>query len=217
MWPEFISTNLGIGYVPTNNYGRCGATSSDVSNQLSFSFRMPPKSALSLYFLWAGDADFLPALPPDGFGGVYIAWTNEVAWNQLIQKTIVNNSNAIDQLYLKGARQIVVPSLWDLSKSPESIRDFGTNTAGLSRLSEYIARCNAGLSDMMKVYSQTRPDLRIVSVDIFSNLNEVLENPAQYGFTKTTVEAINDPALGNKSFAGPGANYVFWDPLHGTS
>ncbi len=41
--------------------------------------------------------------------------------------------------------------------------------------------------------------------------------PTEYGFTKSDVGALDDGALIDKSFAGPGADYVFWNGLHGTS
>ena len=69
----------------------------------------------------------------------------------------------------------------------------------------------------MNTYSQTKPELRILSLDVLPKFNDVLSNPAQYGFTKTDIDALHDTSLTNKSFAGPGANYVFWDGGHVTS
>jgi phospholipase/lecithinase/hemolysin len=143
--------------------------------------------------------------------------TNEVAWNQLIQTGILDNSNAVNRLYTKGARAIVAQSEIDFSGSPAALTAFGSDTAGLSKFGEYCARYNSGFSNAVNAFSQTKPDLRIVWVDMFSKLNDVLANPTQYGFTKTTTDALDDPALTTKSFAGPGADYVFWNRLHGTS
>jgi len=44
-----------------------------------------------------------------------------------------------------------------------------------------------------------------------------LANPQQYGFTKTRIDALDDPSLDDKSFSGPGADYVWWDRYHGTT
>ena len=161
--------------------------------------------------------EFLSALPTysEFFG--YLPVTNETGWSRLVQTAVLNNSNAVNRLYLKGARAIVLQAQRDFSKFPASIRSFGTNSAGLAMYGEYIARFNATFSDVMNTYSQTKPDLRIVSVDLSSKLNEVLANPAQYGFTKTTIDALDDTSLTNKTFTGPGADYVFWDPIHHTS
>jgi phospholipase/lecithinase/hemolysin len=216
MWPEFLSTNLGLAYAESNNYARCGATAADVLNQVA-GFAAPPKPQLSLYGLWAGDSDFLRAIPPDGFGFGYLNVTNEVAWNQLIQTIISSNSNAVNRLYTKGARAIVIQNQVDYRGLPGALLAFGTNSVGLSKLSEYIARFNAGFIDAMNAYSQTRPDLRIVSVDMFSKVNDVLGHPDKFDVAETKIDALGDMNLTDKSFAGPGADYVFWDALHPTS
>ncbi len=216
MWPEFLSTNLGLAYAESNNFARCGALAADVLTQV-MSFRPPAKPQLALYCLWAGDSDFLRAYPPNGFGGIYISVTNEVAWNQAIQTIILNNSNAVQQLYIRGARAIVLQNLDDFSKEPDGLSAFGSDTNGLRKLSEYINRCNRGFADAMTAFSQTKPDVRILFVDVWSKLNDILADPASAGLTKTTIDALSDPLLVDKSFTGPGASYVFWDGGHLTS
>jgi phospholipase/lecithinase/hemolysin len=143
--------------------------------------------------------------------------TNETAWHQIIQTGIVNNSNAVSRLYTKGARSLVIQSEIDLSGAPRALKDFGTNTAALAKVSEYSAAYNTGFRTAMISFSQTKPEVRMVWVDMFSKLNDAVANPAQYGFTKSTIDAIDDPALTDKSFTGAGADYVFWNPLHGTT
>jgi len=68
----------------------------------------------------------------------------------------------------------------------------------------------------MNKYSQTKPDLRMLLLDVWPKINEVRANPTRYGFTVTTIGALDDPALADKSFTGPGADYLYWD-FHGTS
>ncbi len=197
MWPEFLSTNLGLVYVAANNYAHCGAEPLDILGQVT-SFPAPAKPQLSAYFLWLGDS-----------------WD---VTNALFTADISNTSNAVNRLYAKGARQIVIETHPDdLSKFPGYVGLFHTNTVLLAKYSEYTAGLNAAFINTMNTYSQTKPDLRIVFVDFFQKLNDVLANPAQYGFTQTIIDALHDPLLTNKSFTGPGADYVFWDDLHGTS
>jgi phospholipase/lecithinase/hemolysin len=220
MWPEFLSTNLGLAYQPANNYAQCGAGPSDVLNQVVSNFRPPPKPELSLYFLMFCD-DALLALRQFG-GSSYLDVTNETAWNHVIQTGILANSNAVSRLYAKGARSIVAQSVIDLSTFPEALATFGADTNRLdtnrlAKLSEYESRYNSGFRQAMNAYGQTTPDLRIVWVDLFSDLNAVLREPAIYGFTKTTIDALDDPALTDKALNGSGADYVFWNGLHPTS
>ncbi len=96
MWPEFLSTNVGLAYVEANNYAHCGAASLEILQQV-IDFPVPPKPQLSLYCVWAAS--------PDGdFPVLLNALTNEVAGNRLLQKTLLNNSNSVNRLYTKGAR-----------------------------------------------------------------------------------------------------------------
>jgi len=59
--------------------------------------------------------------------------------------------------------------------------------------------------------------LRLYLLDDNAGLSNVLSAPATYGFTVTMRGALEDPSLTDKSFNGPGANYVFWDVLHPTT
>ncbi len=150
------------------------------------------------------------------------ALTNEAAGNRLLQTTLLNISNSVNRLYIKGARAIFIEwssaGTW-VSAGPHResyLSLLGTNSALLTKNNEYEARFSAGFLDTINSYSQTRPDLRILLLNVFSKINNVLANPVQYGFTKTTISALDDQALTDKSFSGPGADYVYWDG-HGTS
>jgi phospholipase/lecithinase/hemolysin len=217
LWPEYLSTNLGLAYVEANNYAYAGAQSSDVLSQVSNDLVTPQKPQLSLYCLWAGDGEFVRAIAPDGFGNGYLDVTNEVSWKQLVITAILNNSNAVNRLYTKGARTIVIQTQIDFSRFPASLQSFGANIVGLSKFSGYISLFNAGFGDAMTAYTQRKPDLRLLFVDMFSKLNDVLAHPSQYGFTKTDIDALGDPSLTDKSFTGPGADYVYWESVHPTS
>jgi len=214
MWPEFLSTNLGLVYAEAKNYGQCGATSLDILNQV-INFPAPPKPKLSLYCLWADGPDV-------DFTTMVNALTNEAAGNRLLQTTLLNISNSVNRLYTKGARAIFVQwssaGTWVSALARESFLSLlGTNTALLTKNNEYEARFSAGFLDTINSYSQTRPDLRILLLNVFSKINNVLANPVQYGFTKTTISALDDQALTDKSFSGPGSDYLYWDIHHGTS
>jgi hypothetical protein len=199
MWPEFISTNLGLSYVQNNNRAQCGALSSDQLAQVA-KFQPPPKPELSTYFLWAGGVEYLRAVPPDGVFGPYINVTNETAWDGIIRTAVSNNSNAVHGLYLAGARTIVVKLQQDFTKFPLAIQAFRNNPAGLAKWREYIVRGNLALQETLATYMKSHPDLRIIIVDVFSKIDELVADPAAYGFTKTTVDALSDPALKDKSF-----------------
>src|SRR5207244_8596585 len=82
---------------------------------------------------------------------------------------------------------------------------------------EAVERANEYFISTMNAYSQTRPDLRLLFIDIFTKFDDVRANPAEYGLTKATISALADTSLTNITFTGPGADYMFWDQYHGTS
>jgi phospholipase/lecithinase/hemolysin len=91
------------------------------------------------------------------------------------------------------------------------------NVADRLLLQRRVISFNTSLASAIENLSANKPDLRMHMVDSFSKLNAVLTNPAAHGLTKTFPDAVTDSALTDKSFTGPGADYVYWDPRHPTS
>jgi phospholipase/lecithinase/hemolysin len=145
------------------------------------------------------------------------ALTNDLVGTQLLQAAVLNNSNSVNRLYTKGARAILIQVDFVESKALGNVVQFGTKTALLSKYGEYITRFNIARFDALNTFSKTKPDLRLLLVDMSSRFDDVLTNSAQYGFTKTDIGALEDTTLTDKSFTGPGADYVFWNSLHVTS
>jgi phospholipase/lecithinase/hemolysin len=200
-WPEQLSTNLGLVYSAAGNYAHCGASLDDELNQIDAQLQVPPKPALSLYCIWGG-ADLR---------GV----TNEATLAQAVRTFVPMNLKLVKHLYARGARSIMFENQQDWSKFPGVIKDYGTNTALLSVLSEYTRRWNDALLEALISYSAATPDVRVYWVDVFGKLNDVIKEPETYGFTKVNVAALDD--LTDISFTGPGASYVFWDDYHLTT
>jgi phospholipase/lecithinase/hemolysin len=219
MWPEFLSTNLGLAYKVSNNYARGAAASVHVLNQAT-GLSAGPTPGSNLYVVWAGDSDFLYAADSNySYPGApsYTAWTDNAGWERVIETALNNNSNAVEKLYTKGARTIVVQNLDDFSRHPALIRDFGTDTNRVQAFRTRVQAFNSRLVSALGQISQAKPDVRILVVDMYSNLNAVESNPTNYGFTKAFPNAWDDTSLTNKSFNGPGKDYLFWDGLHATS
>jgi hypothetical protein len=115
-------------------------------------------------------------------------------------------SNTVHRLYTKGARTILVEGQFDITFH-------GSFTNDLEAMKPF----NAEFIEAMRRYSQTKPDVRILFVDLLPKFEEVLASPAEYGFTKVNIDALDDNDLADKSFTGPGADYLFWDPGHPTT
>jgi phospholipase/lecithinase/hemolysin len=207
MWPEFLSTNLGLAYVRTNNFAVGGSSSSVVLSQVT-NFRSPANPERCLCHLWAGYTDFIQN--PDSF-------SSDNVWSGRIRSWVTSISNGVVRLYAKGVRSIVVPNVFDRSREPWFIRDFGDNSASQALCRRRINEFNLALAAALEAIDRTRADLRLHTFDFKSNLDELMTNAAAYGFTKTFPGAADDPALSNKTFSGPGADYLFWDQNHATS
>jgi hypothetical protein len=78
---------------------------------------------------------------------------------------------------------------------------------------QYNAVLAAAIGQMRAQY----PDLTIYAPDFFTQFSFFLSRPEIYGITTTSIDALEDQALADKSFNGPGADYVFWDYLHPTT
>jgi phospholipase/lecithinase/hemolysin len=161
----------------------------------------------SLSIVWAGGVDFLNNLDP---GGV----TNDPLLNLVITNAMNNISNAVADLHAAGAHTIMVPNLQDISKIP--MMNTYSN-AYRAYISGKVAQYNSLLTKTLNSIRAANPGLILIGTDIYTQLNNLVANPAAAGFTQATVDALDDTNLANKSFTGPGSDYVFWDPRHPTS
>ncbi len=207
MWPEFLSTNLGLAYIPTNNFAVSTSETGVVLSQVT-NFRPPPNPELCLYHFWAGYTDF--ALHADNF-------SNDVIWNSRIRSWAGSISNAVVRLYGKGARSILVPNVFDRTRNPWWITEIVSHDANELLFRQRIYAFNAALAVALDNIDQAKPDLRLYTLNMQSKLDELQTNATAYGFTKTFPGALDDPSLMDKSFTGPGKNYLYWDFLHTTS
>jgi phospholipase/lecithinase/hemolysin len=80
-----------------------------------------------------------------------------------------------------------------------------------------VAAFNTQLGTAVTNAMQLNPGLRIYLADNNLAFAVVLSNSAAFGFTVTTNGALEDTNLTNKSFTGPGADYLFWDLVHPTT
>jgi phospholipase/lecithinase/hemolysin len=214
MWPEFLSTNLGLAYIRTNNRA-VGGSQTDVVMGQAVAFRAPPNPELGLYHFWGGYTDFL--INADSFN-------NDAVWRNRIGSWVRNLSNGIVQLYGKGARSIVAPNVFDRSRDPRAIRDLGANSADQLAYRKRVTEFNAAWAEALKNIDQARPDLRLYMLNTQAKVDDFHTNAASYGFTKTFPGAVEtftggiaDPSLADASFTGPGQDYLFWDQQHLTS
>lgn len=204
LWVEYLSNDLGLPYNASDNFAYAGSETSDLLSQVA---AVPESPALhtALFSVVSGGNDFLD----NADIGV-----NDSAWGQIITNAIANITLAVTTLYTNGAREILVGNLPNLGQTPAA----NSTPPGFPQyVDSKVALFNTTLQAAMIRAMQENPGLRIYLLDMNAALANVLNAPAAYGFTVTTNGALEDPNLADKSFNGPGANYVFWDLVHPTT
>jgi phospholipase/lecithinase/hemolysin len=132
----------------------------------------------------------------------------------VVSSAVANFTNAVGVLYTDGAREILIANLSNIGQIP-FFSAFSSNYRVY--VDSKVAAFNSHLASAMTNVMQHSAGLRIYLADFNRESSNILSSPASFGFTVSTIGALQDPNLTDKSFTGPGANYVFWDPVHPTT
>lgn len=198
VWIEDLAANLNLT-TTTVNFAFGGATSGTTNTVIpgllpgittevnQFLQSSPSVSPNRAFVVWAGANDYLggrqtnPAIP------------------------IGNISTILQRLNAAGAETLIVPNLPDLGRVPGTVND-PAQSAGLTQLT---TAHNQGLQAALRSLSQSNPNLSIVPIDVNALFNEVLRDPARFGFTNVTQPCILTGANCDQ--------FLFWDELHPTA
>ncbi len=206
VWAEYLADFYGTGAVSDNqggtDYAVGGARSGmDTTATLAPGFTFPVPSVTSqvnhylastgghadpaaLYSVWSGANDLFsitdPATAPAVIGG---AVTSEIG--------------AIGTLKAAGARYILVTTVPDLGLTP-IYRATGQSAAGTQLSTAYNAALFNGL---------TAAGLRVIPLDTFHLLQEIVADPTTYGITNVTGTACQ-PQITAQSLTCNPATYV---------
>jgi phospholipase/lecithinase/hemolysin len=204
LWVEYLSTDLGLVYNASNNFAISGSTTSDLAGQVA-NVSASPNLKSALFTIESGGNDFI-----DGAD----MGTNDPGWSLVISNAVANTTNAISTLYADGAREILVLNLFNIGQVPIFS---GLPSGYVVYVDGKVAAFNAQLASAVSHLMQQSSGLRIYIGDFNRLGTNLINSPAAYGFTVTNVGALEDTNLTDKSFTGPGANYVFWDVIHPTT
>jgi len=205
LWIEYLSVRFGFPYNARNNYARSGAQCDDTYQQVT-NFVPSTNVSQSLFVVWAGGNDFLQEYDAH--------WFDNSGWTAQIVYSVRSLSNAVVNLYAKGARFILVPNTVDVTEIPtlnylpNFLRDY---------LRSKVQQFNHELATALDELQAAHPSLKLFRCDTYAAELSMLRTPAAYGFTKENIDSLSDVTLLDKSFNGPGARYVFWDPIHPTT
>lgn len=201
-------TNYAVGgaRVGVNTTGQLGPTPS-IAAQVDFYLNATGGRAdpNALYSLWGGANDIF-------------AITNAGA---PVQPTIGNAVTAqvglIGRLAAAGAQYVLVPTIPDLGSTPAFRAQGATAMAqGTALSTAYNQALFSGLAAQ---------NLRVIPLDTFHFLNEVVANPAAYGFRNVTGTACQPQIIAQSltcnpnSYVAPDAPfaYLFADGVHPTT
>ncbi|MDI6747036.1 MAG: SGNH/GDSL hydrolase family protein [Rhodocyclaceae bacterium] len=145
----------------------------------------------ALYFVWGGANDFLT------FNSPILAAQNIAGY--------------VGALAAAGAEHLLVPNLPDLGLTP-FVRSVGPDFVAAAHA--FSVGFNAELALRLGELSLLFPAADIVDFDTFSFLNDVVLNPAGYGFGNSQDACL--PSLDATPCANPD-DYVFWDGFHPTT
>jgi len=106
---------------------------------------------------------------------------------------------------MAGAKQFLVGNLPPLNLTPAGAALPPAEQAGLAQFSYYF---NQGLNSEAASLANAL-GVKINVLDVYWLFNDVVANPARYGFTNVT----NSAFLSNPS----GDGYLFWDTVHPTT
>ncbi len=144
----------------------------------------------TLFIIWIGANDFLN-------GGVdYEASVNNI-------------EVALDELAAFGVVSVLIINLPDLGATPRYV---GTQDESIFR--ELSTNFNAALAERINGFRTEHPGITIYEFDSYSLLQDIFDNPADYGFTN-----VRDvcPSFYVADNFDNGDGYVFWNQIHPTT
>ncbi len=194
MWPEYLTSDLGMSYVPGHNFAVAGATTDDMLNsQFSdwqSSYSVDPDA---LYVIWGG---------PNDLFGWYQGGANPGTLSQVIANAVNNLVTITSTLQSLGANHVLLLNMPDLGMTPRLNGDPLTSLAGTS----VSVNFNTALAGAIAQAGQPAE-----LIDIFGWMQAVKTDPALFGLTNITDSCVAD----NADPVCPG--YLFYDDIHPTT
>jgi len=213
VWLEVLAERQGLTYLSNRNWSYFGHDSAALTNNVNL-FVAPPDVSTALFVVWANDADFVFFITQFNANAAALA-----SWTNAMNRSLTNHFRAIQTLYNKGVRTLIMPNAVDLTKVPFFVQ---LPPAEKAFIRQRIVDYNAAFATRLVLARTTFTNLVIHAPDTFSLFDDIIARAPAYGLTNKlsggfSIDAIQDPGLADKSLNGPGASYIFWDYLDPTA
>ena len=142
----------------------------------------------ALYFVWGG-------------GGDYLTHNSPVAAAQ-------NIGGYVSSLAAAGAKHFLVPNLGDLGHTP-----FARTEGEESQARDYTLVFNTELAAQLGNVGSNFPTTNIFQFDTYSFLNNIIQNPVDFGFTDVTNACVSLLVFSCDNPDG----HLYWDNVHPTA
>jgi phospholipase/lecithinase/hemolysin len=201
IWIQVLAQRQGLTYEETKNLSYFGHGSANlVADVAGFS---AADASTSLFVVWVNDADFanymLDTYPTYGL--------DPTKWNSMVSSSLVNHQTAIQTLYAKGARTLMMPNAVDIGEIPQYS---GLTAAEKSFVRQGITAFNNNFATLLAQATAASPGLKIYMPNMFTLLDDMVARPGSYGLINASggLYAIQD---GYSTWNGPRNNWLWWD------
>ncbi|WP_334064546.1 SGNH/GDSL hydrolase family protein [Alteromonas genovensis] len=216
VWHEYLSADLNLsssansldggnnysygGALATGGDGLTGAVALGMDVQIdNYVNSLGGSSATSdaLYITWVGGNDVRS----------YVGQTNPLA---ALEQTLDSMIASLSQLLDSGVTSLLVPNLPDLGAIPE----FASGNSS-AKATDLTMAWNSGLETRLLDLSEEYI-AELYYFDVFTTFNELLDAPADFGFSNTSDECRSTSFFGERA-CNNADEYVFWDEIHPTT
>jgi hypothetical protein len=205
VWIEVLAQWQGLPYNYAQNqsfYGHDSATLLTTTN----SFPYVADAASALFIVWCCNADFVEHTSANPPSPTYTN-ANIPAWTSFINQSVSRHVQAVNNLYVKGARTLLMPNAVNIAAVPY----FNFGGANKEFIRARAAEFNVAFRNAMLERMASLPGLTIHLPDTYTLFEQVLAAPGEFGlFNGGAAVLLQGVNYGN----GIGANYVFWDYWH---
>lgn len=207
LWVETLAPQLQLTSDPDLNFAVNGATTGFVNTTNAL---LPEGAPPLLIGLQTQIDDFIAdtgATDPDA---LYVIWagSNDYLGGNTpgVQSSVGNLSVAVNKLASIGARNFMLPNIPDLGLTPFADSLPPEPQQGLTILTEGHNSALAAASEIL----EQDPNINIINVDIRTLVDNVVVNPADFGFTNVTDNFLASGATNPDDF-------LFVDGVHPTT